>query len=296
MRVRDLNDSLDQRLDEYYQSIAQPAIEIEKPEHLQDHEYCAIRERVLGSNFALYRCLRPEAVTANHVLELCRQVGLTRLDRSSSTGANCLTRLQVTRSSFKRFVPYTNRALNWHTDGYYNPADRRIRGMLLHCVTAAVAGGSNEFIDHRIVYRLLHRADPAFPAALSHHKTMTIPSDRDADGGYRPACSGPVFWRTSGQLNMRYTSRRLHIVWRDDSLTREAVAALGEILDRRSDLVFRRRLKPGEGILSNNVLHRRDAFDDPAAGAKTRLIYRGRFHDRLIVQEAESRYVCAHVQ
>ena len=48
MRVRDLNDSLDQRLDEYYQSIAQPAIEIEKPEHLQDHEYCAIRERAVS--------------------------------------------------------------------------------------------------------------------------------------------------------------------------------------------------------------------------------------------------------
>ncbi|GIT54656.1 MAG: hypothetical protein Ct9H300mP16_18160 [Pseudomonadota bacterium] len=31
---------------------------------------------------------------------------------------------------------------------------------------------------------------------------------------------------------MRYTSRRRHIVWRDDPLTREAVTALGEILDR----------------------------------------------------------------
>ena len=291
-----MKDSLDRRLDEYCQTIAQPAIEIETPERLKDHEYSAIMKRVLGSNFALYRCVRPEAVTAAHVLELCRQVGLTRLDRSSSTDVVGLTRLQVTQSSFKRFVPYTNRALNWHTDGYYNPADRRIRGMLLHCVTAATVGGSNEFIDHRIVYSLLQRADPAFAAVLGHHEAMTIPSDRAADGDHRPACTGPVFCRASGQLNMRYTSRRRHIVWRDDPLTREAVTALGEILDQRSDLVLRCRLKPGEGILSNNVLHRREAFDDPPLGVNTRLFYRGRFHDSLNDPQADSRYVCASVQ
>ena len=288
--------TLDRQLDHYRHTIALPAIEIETAAALKLHESTAIKERVLGSNLALYRCVRPEVTTAADVLELCRQVGLKRLDRGSAANVAGLTRLQVTQSSLKRYVPYTNRELNWHTDGYYNPVDRRIRGMLLHCVAAAAAGGTSEFIDHAIVYTLLHHADPAYPIALCRDDAMTIPANRDAVNGYREARSGPVFWRASGQLNMRYTSRRQHIIWRDDPLTREAVAALGEILSERSDLILRRRLKPGEGILCNNVLHRRDAFDNTLLESSNRLFYRGRFHDSLISQPASGQRACARVQ
>ena len=280
--------TLDRRLDHYRHTIALPAIEIETAAALKLHEFIAIKERVLGSNLALYRCVKPEETTAADVLELCHQVGLKRLDRGSATNVAGLTQLKVTQSSLKRYVPYTSRELNWHTDGYYNPVHRRIRGMLLHCVVAAAAGGTNEFLDHEIVYTLLHHADPAYPIALCRHDAMTIPANRDAVNGYREARSGPVFWRSSGQLNMRYTSRRQHIIWRDDPLTREAVAALGEILSERSDLILRRRLKPGEGVLCNNVLHRRDAFENALLESGNRLFYRGRFHDSLISQPASA--------
>jgi alpha-ketoglutarate-dependent taurine dioxygenase len=52
----------------------------------------------------------------------------------------------------------------------------------------------------------------------------------------------------------------------------DARAALDDIL--ASESAFCYRLKAGDGLLCNNVLHRRSAFDDP-----NRLLYRGRFLD-----------------
>ena len=43
--------------------------------------------------------------------------------------------------------------------------------------------------------------------------------------------------------------------------------------------VFHYRLQAGEGLISNNVLHNRTAFED-GTGHK-RLIYRARFYDRI---------------
>ena len=40
------------------------------------------------------------------------------------------------------YIPYTNRGLSWHTDGYYNPSDMPVRAMVLHCIRDAASGGS----------------------------------------------------------------------------------------------------------------------------------------------------------
>jgi hypothetical protein len=66
---------------------------------------------------------------------------------------------------------------------------------------------------------------------------------------------------------------------RHDVLTRAAREFLAEILADESGPVFRYRLQAGEGLISNNVMHNRTAFeDDPGHG---RLIYRARFYDRM---------------
>jgi len=43
--------------------------------------------------------------------------------------------------------------------------------------------------------------------------------------------------------------------------------------------VLRYRLQAGEGLISNNALHNRTAFEDGAA--HKRLLYRARFFDRI---------------
>ncbi|MEK7840286.1 MAG: taurine catabolism dioxygenase TauD, partial [Pseudomonadota bacterium] len=82
-----------------------------------------------------------------------------------------------------------------------------------------------------------------------------------------------------GRLHMRYTARSRSIVWKGDARTHAAVAALEALLAADGPHVFRYRLASGEGLLCNNVLHNREAFED-AQGA-TRLLYRARYYDRI---------------
>jgi len=110
---------------------------------------------------------------------------------------------------------------------------------------------------------------------------MTIPENREPDGTLRPASVGPVFFPdpVSGRLQMRYTARTRSIEWRDDPLTRAAVEFLATWLNGNDPLIVRMRLKPGEGVISNNILHNRTAFED--GDATPRVILRVRFHERL---------------
>ena len=178
------------------------------------------------------------------------------------------------------FIPYTDRPIGWHTDGYYNPASRRIRAMTLHCVRAAAEGGESALMDHELAYLLLRDEDPEFVRALSAPKAMTIPPRLEGEALARPAETGPVFSAEgpAGPLHMRYTARGVNIVWRDDAATRAARAALERIL-LESPYVLRLRLEPGMGIVCNNVLHARTAFRDTPQ--HRRLLYRARYLDRI---------------
>ena len=149
--------------------------------------------------------------------------------------------------------------------------------MLLHCIQDA-DGGDSLLIDHEIVYGLLYQQNPTWITALSHPEVMTIPANDDADGNCREIQTGSVYRMDSGQLHMRYTTRKKNILWRNDPLTQEAVCALKKILDEEHDLVVRHHLLPGQGILSNNVLHRREAFEN-SSSKSDRFLYRGRFLD-----------------
>jgi alpha-ketoglutarate-dependent taurine dioxygenase len=77
---------------------------------------------------------------------------------------------------------------------------------------------------------------------------------------------------------MRYSARKRNIEWRDDELTREAADLISEILDI-DDLAYRYRLKAGEGVICNNILHKRSGFSD--SPDEKRLMYRARYYDRV---------------
>ena len=78
---------------------------------------------------------------------------------------------------------------------------------------------------------------------------------------------------------MRYTARTRSIEWKQDDMTRTAVAALERLLATATDHIYQVRLEPGMGLLCNNVLHTRTAFqnDDSAR----RLLYRVRYRERI---------------
>ena len=210
--------------------------------------------------------------------------GLRRLDANLYADEDGITALQVSEVDRKRdFIPYTNQRLNWHTDGYYNAPDRRIRAFLIFCAQDAAEGGENQLLDYEIVYILLRDADPRFIAALMHPEAMTIPANIEAGTEVRPAETGPVFSleQATGDLHMRYSARTRNIVWRDDAITREAIEFLQALWSEGSPYIYHYRLMPGQGVICNNVLHSRSAFrDDPASGRK-RLMYRARYYDRI---------------
>ena len=96
----------------------------------------------------------------------------------------------------------------------------------------------------------------------------------------RPARSGPVFSvLEDGSLHMRYTARTRSIEWSPAPVTLAAVEALNDFLDSTSDYIYRATLQPGQGLISNNVLHDRSGFDED--DEHIRQLYRLRYYQRI---------------
>lgn len=255
-------------------------VEIADPARLSAAERGELLARCSRSNMAIYSTAA--AMDELAVQRLGEQLGLLRLDANWLAGEQGVSRIAVHPGDGTRqaYIPYTDRAIKWHTDGYYTPPERQIRGMILHCAQPSAQGGENRLLDHEIAYLMLRDADPESVRALSAPDAMTIPERTDDQGVARAAQTGPVFSVDGGgNLHMRYTARTRSIEWKPDDATSAAVAALERLLDSELPHVFHTRLQPGMGLLCNNVLHDRAAFtDDPA---QPRLLFRARYLDRV---------------
>jgi len=233
------------------------------------------------ANLAIYECLQP--VEKHTVRKLGRQLGLIHMDNNLCADDDSISSVEVRSEKLQAgYIPYTKRKLNWHTDGYYNPPGQRVQAFILHCVRDAASGGVNEFMDPEIAYILIRDKKPDYIRALMHPLAMTIPANQHGDSVLRQAQTGPVFFvdPKSGSLNMRYTARTRSIQWRQDTLTLNAASCLAEILSSESPSYrLRYRLRSGQGVICNNVLHCRSSFLDHPP--RTRLLYRARYYDRI---------------
>lgn len=270
----------ERRLREAPTALPDLVVEIGDPRRLSDAEHDALLERCRHANMAIYAGRTGDDPDKSIPAALGARFGLHRLDHNQGADEDAITSLTVQEDALhKGYIPYSNRPIAWHTDGYYNTPDRQIHGLLLHCVHPAEQGGANDLLDHEIVYILLRDRSPDYIRALMHPLCMTIPANRSDGAEIRPDQPGPVFSvRPDGRLHMRYTDRSRSILWRDDPMTVEAVAALKAILHDGSAWHLAGRLEPGWGLISNNVLHTRTGFTD---GAIPRLLYRARYYDRI---------------
>ncbi|MGB1254525.1 MAG: TauD/TfdA family dioxygenase [Thiolinea sp.] len=232
-------------------------------------------------NMAFYRLTGEQATSKNAVHQLATACGLRNINHNLCADADSLTSLQVTRHPGQHeYIPYTNRPLSWHTDGYYNRPEEQIHGMLLHCARPAAEGGTNVLMDPEIVYILLRETDPAYIETLMHPNAFTIPANISKGEIIRPEQSGPVFSVTAnGNLHMRYSARQRNVKWRTDQITQKAEHFLLDLWEQESVYKIRHTLRAGEGVICNNVLHCRTEFKDP--DNKGRLLYRGRYIDRM---------------
>ncbi len=257
-------------------------VDVTDPRRLTGAERTALLQRCARANMAIYRSSLHDE-DKGIPLKLAAQLGLHRPDGNWLADEDGISRITKADPAGQRpaFIPYTDRPIQWHTDGYYLPASRPIRAMLLHCVRSASAGGGNGLVDHEMAYIALRDTSPDGVRALMAPDAMTIPERMDEDGVARATQAGPVFSvdPQDGALHMRYTARTRSVVWKDDDATGSAVAFLRQLLASDKPWVLRARLEPGMGLVCNNVLHERSGFvDDPT---QPRLLYRARYLDRI---------------
>ena len=268
------------------QRLADLIVDVADPRCLSAHERVAMLDRCARANMVVYRS---PVVEEDKSLprRLGAQLGLHRLDANWLADEDGISPIAVSTpqaGARADFIPYTDKPIRWHTDGYYHPQSRRIEGMVLHCVRAAGEGGLSGLVNHDRLYIALRDANPSWVRALMAPDAMTIPERADDHGVARPAQSGPVFsvLPGAGALHMRYTARTRSIAWKDDPDTRAAVAFLEQLLASEAPWIFHLQLQPGMGIVANNVPHERSAFtDDPQ---RPRLLYRARYLDRVGAQ------------
>lgn len=232
-------------------------------------------------NFVLFESA--DVLEKQDFLDINQKFGLYSPDSNPGADADAVTSLRVVAEAdeLSRYIPYTNRALNWHTDGYYNPAGRQISAFALYCVTQAEKGGGNFFFDHEMMYLLIRDSDPELMEALMCPDLMEVPANIQGNRIVRAQESGPVFsiGPDNGVLHMRYTSRPRNILWKSDKLSQRALKLIREIL-MDGDAVIDIRLNDRQGVICNNILHGRRAFHDHAVGA-SRLYYRARYYQHI---------------
>ena len=256
-------------------------IEIEDPYRLRAAERDAIASQCARFNLALYRFARggsdPDALSA-----FAGAMGLERRDLTLGADQHGVASVRVVRGTHRpEMIPFTSRALNWHTDGYYNAPDRSVRGVVMHCASPAASGGENTLLDPDLVYAAMHERDPAAVEALAHPCAMTIPAHEAEGSVVRPARTGPVFRFLDAppNLHMRYTMRTRSIEWRSTPDTVRAVAGLEETIASLAPHHVHVRFEAGSGVICNNVLHRRSAFVDGNDEGTRRVMLRIRSFD-----------------
>lgn len=272
----------DSKLKNYPQKIEELLVEINDPRKLKQSEFDALLKRCRKTNMALYAGRTGTDPDPEIPFSIGRRFGVSGLNKNWLADENALTSLKVREDGIRRhYIPYTSKAINWHTDGYYNTPKEQIHSMMLHSVQGAASGGENGLLDHEVAYIILRDENPEHIRALMSPDVLSIPPRMGEKGEVaRRTETGPVFRiSASGKLHMRFTIRKKQVIWADNPQTRKAVSTLKKILAGDSAYIFKGQLESGMGLISNNVLHNRNAFVNDSE--HERHFYRSRYFERI---------------
>ena len=279
----------EKKLHNYPNKIEDLTVKIDKPGQPNTQQIKEIKNICHKTNMAIYEAPEEIIEDKNIALNMGNSIGLKDIERSLTTEEDGVSELSIENSGIKsNYIPYSNKPLGWHTDGCYNDTNHLINGFLLHCVRAAEDGGENFLLDPDIAYILLRDENSEFIDGLMLPDTLTIPPNIKNNTIVRKQQSGPALSFLSQNnilnyqaLHLRYTGRKTHVIWKDDVRTIGALDFLEKTLQSNCPYIFRVKLKPGSGLIGNNILHNRTKFQNGDAEISNRLVYRIYYRDRI---------------
>ncbi len=234
-------------------------------------EIAKIKETINKCNSCIYSS--KIALKSNtNLLKFVESVGMRTYDRNNIE-SNEISTITPLESNKINYIPYTDKSLNWHTDGYYDK--KSIFSWLLHCVHPAKHGGENYLLDHELALReYVLRYDDV--NNLMSEDALTIPESKDTS---RSEISTYIFSIKNQykKLHMRFSMRKDNIG--TSPKAGDAVTKLKEIIENdcaKYSLTY--KLQKNEGIITNNILHGRRAFKDDKVKRK---LLRIRSYERL---------------
>lgn len=271
----------DKKLANVADSIESCMVDIANPFALTTVEKEEIQHICYHNNFVLFE-IKAQEYYDQAILQINQQMGLIDYDKNlyaQNNGLAYITQSDKIRQS--EFIPYTNKAIGWHTDGYYNAIDNRVRAFSLFCVSPSAMGGVNQWIDPQMVYILLRDNNKYAVEALSHPQAMSIPEHKINEHVRRVKSTGAIFFidELSNALYMRYTQRKKNIDFFNSTEIKQAVTLLDNLLNSTTPYHFEHTMSANQGLLCNNVLHNRSAFTDNPQ--YPRLLLRGRYANRI---------------
>ena len=128
-------------------------------------------------------------------------------------------------------------------------------------------------MDHEIAY-ILFNDNSESVRELFDDNVFTIPKNQKTG---RPDITGYVFRFLADRLHMRFSMRERNIVWNRKLET--SVKLLKEIITENENYHIQHKLKPNQGIISNNIIHMRTSFTNQEN--ENRLLYRLRSKMRI---------------
>ena len=240
--------------------------------HVSKTEISQIKQKLTKFNCCIYAS-GTDLDDNSKIMRFAQSLGMRTFDSHNIDDSAISTISADKNKNNMRYIPYTNKGLNWHTDGYYD--SKPIFSWLLHCIEPALSGGENFLLDHELAIReyILKYDDIIY---LTNNETFSIPTDevakREITSNY--VCDMNNEYK---KLHMNFSMRKENIIVNKDS--ESAMSKLIKIIKedcKKYHLTY--KLSKSEGIVSNNILHGRNAFKD---GRVMRKILRIRSHERL---------------
>ena len=247
-------------------------IDIKDINHAKSGEIIKIKTIIQRYNCCIYKSAT-ELKSKEHLVNFAQSIGMMTYDMNNIDNNSVCSITRNKSNDRKGYIPYTDKALNWHTDGYYD--EKPIYSWLLHCAVPAQEGGENRLLDHELVIRqyVLKHDDIDL---LENENAFTIPGNEDAGrlDTVSYVCSNNNKYK---KLHMKFSMRKDNIKF-NENVRKAMIKMKNIIMDDCKKYYLTYKLLKNEGIISNNILHGRNPYTD---GDNMRKIYRIRSYERI---------------